>query len=134
MIKYLKNLGLSKEDINIILETNDNIQNEDLGNANKNVQTLKYFQCDNNDIKHIITSNPFYLSIPNDDILELICYLKKIGLNDFRILFTENPYVLNQKGYEMQKFIKHMINNFYSTQDICNEIYQNPYIFNEIYN
>lgn len=134
MIKILNDLGLKKEDIKIMVEMNNDILNEDIENANKNIETLKYFKCDNENIKNIITSNPFYLTTPNDDIMELICYFKKIELENLNVLFTTNPYMLSLKGYEIKKFISNMINNFYSTQDICNEIYINPYIFQEIYN
>ena len=82
-------------------------------------------------IKNIIISNPYYLCRMNEDILKLISYLKKIGINNVNLLFDSNPFFLNYDRFEIEEYVNNKLDIGMELEDIIDSIEDNPYIIDE---
>lgn len=127
----LLNLGISDDDFNDMLELFPKIVGISNEEIMKKINILKSINCDSEQIKNIFIGNPSFLGIFDDDILELISYLKKIGLCDINLLFEENPYFLDYEVYELEEYIEKEIKNGKKLEEIVEEIEINPYIMDE---
>lgn len=88
--------------------------------------------CSKTQAINIVTSNSIYLTKTNQEVMELINYLKGIGFNIINILLDSNPYILNLEPYEIDKYIKERISNGDKKEDIIDDLDSNPYLFSEI--
>lgn len=93
---------------------------------------LKHICCNDNSIKNIILTNPYYLNRSDTDILVLIKCLNKYGFKNLNYLFDSNPYILNKDEYEVNNYINNRISNGDVLEDIVEEMDNNPYLFDSI--
>lgn len=124
-------LGLTDLDIINIVEQTPNIKLISDEEINNKIDILTYTGCNLRHIKHIIISNPDYLTKEEEEILKLIKYLKEIGFNNLYLLFDSNPLLLTKDREEIKEYLDNKLNNGMSLEDIIDEFDNNPYIIEE---
>ena len=96
------------------------------------IEILKELNCNEIQIRNIISSNAMYLDRSNTDIHKLIEKLEELGFDTLNILFDGNPYILNLDAFEIENYIEARIENGEAIVDIVDEMSSNPYIFEEV--
>ena len=95
--------GFSIEDINILMDTNEDISLVSDSDVNKIIDLLKNNDCSDDTIKNIFICNPFVITNSISDIDKLINKLKELGFKNINLLFDSNPYILNKSDKELEK-------------------------------
>ena len=127
----LYNLDISEETIKSMLELVPEIKEITEKEIKEKEIILKTIGCKKNQIRNIISSNPFYLTNDNKEILELIKLLYNYNFSSLNILFDSNPYILNLETYEIENYINERKKEE-KLEDIIEKLESNPYLFNEI--
>lgn len=127
----LYNLDISEETIKSMLELVPEITELTEKEIKEKEIILKTIGCKKNQIRNIISSNPFYLTNDNKEILELIKLLYNYNFSSLNILFDSNPYILNLETYEIENYINERKKEE-KLEDIIEKLESNPYLFNEI--
>ena len=132
MEEILKKIGISEKTINQMEEICPNIK--DLTNEEilSKIEILKKINCDDIQIRNIISSNAMYLDKSNTDINKLINELRKLGFDNLDLLFDGNPNILNLDDFEVRKYIKDREGNGELLEDIVDDMSSNLFIFEEI--
>lgn len=130
-MEILYSLGIDDKDIKFMLEQVSSIKDMSEEEINEKIDILKYVGCNYRHIKNIIISNPYYLCRMNEDILKLISYLKKIGINNVNLLFDSNPFFLNYDRFEIEEYVNNKLDIGMELEDIIDSIEDNPYIIDE---
>ena len=132
MKEILKKIGISEKTINQMEEICPNIK--DLTNEEilSKIEILKNINCDDIQIRNIISSNAMYLDKSNTDINKLINELRKLGFDNLDLLFDGNPNILNLDDFEVRKYIKDREENGELLEDIVDDMSSNLFIFEEI--
>ena len=132
MKEILKKIGISEKTINQMEEICPNIK--DLTNEEilSKIEILKKINCDDIQIRNIISSNAMYLDKSNTDINKLINELRKLGFDNLDLLFDGNPNILNLDDFEVRKYIKDREGNGELLEDIVDDMSSNLFIFEEI--
>lgn len=130
-MRELYNLDISEDTIKIMLEQNHEIKELTEKEIEEKEIILETIGCKKNQIRNIISSNPFYLTKDNKEILELIKLLYNYNFNSLNILFDSNPYILNLETYEIENYINERKKEE-KLEDIIDDLDSNPYLFNEI--
>lgn len=132
MKEILKKIGISEKTINQMEEICPNIK--DLTNEEilSKIEILKNINCDDIQIRNIISSNAMYLDKSNTDINKLINELRKLGFDNLDLLFDGNPNILNLDDFEVRKYIKDRERNGELLEDIVDDMSSNLFIFEEI--
>ena len=132
MKEILKKIGISEKTINQMEEICPNIK--DLTNEEilSKIEILKKINCDDIQIRNIISSNAMYLDKSNTDINKLINELRKLGFDNLDLLFDGNPNILNLDDFEVRKYIEDRERNGELLEDIVNDMSSNLFIFEEI--
>ena len=132
MKEILKKIGISEKTINQMEEICPNIK--DLTNEEilSKIEILKDINCDDIQIRNIISSNAMYLDKSNTDINKLINELRKLGFDNLDLLFDGNPNILNLDDFEVRKYIKDREGNGELLEDIVDDMSSNLFIFEEI--
>lgn len=107
MIELL-NIGMTEEEIRNVIEINPDMINMNEETI-ENIQFLKNIECNDRQMKNIITCNPFYLSRSRDDLNCLISKLKHLGITNLNIIFDSNPWLLNKDAFEIDEYIEKKI-------------------------
>lgn len=128
----LYKLGISDNTIKSMLNINNELKDMSTKDILEKEIILENINCSNIQIRNIISSNPIFLSRTNEDIINLINYLEKIGFNNINVLFDSNPYILSLEIYEINNYIESKKNSGQSLSDIIDDMYSNPILFNEI--
>ena len=114
-------LGIDTSDIKNMLELCPLIRDMSDDEIKKKIDILSFIGCNTRHIKNILISNPYYL-----DRIELISYLKEIGISNIYLLFDSNPYLLNKDKFEIEEYINSKIELGLSMDDIIDEFESNP--------
>lgn len=132
MKEILKKIGISEKTINQMEEICPNIK--DLTNEEilSKIEILKNINCDDIQIRNIISSNAMYLDKSNTDINKLINELRKLGFDNLDLLFDGNPNILNLDDFEVRKYIEDRERNGELLEDIVDDMSSNLFIFEEI--
>lgn len=132
MKEILKKIGISEKTINQMEEICPNIK--DLTNEEilSKIEILKKINCDDIQIRNIISSNAMYLDKSNTDINKLINELRKLGFDNLDLLFDGNPNILNLDDFEVRKYIEDRERNGELLEDIVDDMSSNLFIFEEI--
>ena len=132
MEEMLEKRGIGEKTISQMIEICPNIK--ELGDEEilQKIEILKKVNCDDIQIRNIVSSNPMYLDRSNTDVNKLINKMKDIGFSTLNILFDGNPYILNLDEFEIENYIKERENNGEQLEDIVDDMDSNPYLFEEI--
>ena len=95
--------GFTIEDINILMDTNEDISLVSDNEVNEIIKLLENNNCGINTIKNIFICNPFVITSSIIDINKLIDKLKELGFKNINLLLDSNPYILNKSDKELEK-------------------------------
>ena len=132
MEEILKKIGISEKTINQMEEICPNIKDLTNEEVLSKIEILKDINCDDIQIRNIISSNAMYLDKSNTDINKLINELRKLGFDNLDLLFDGNPNILNLDDFEVRKYIKDREGNGELLEDIVDDMSSNLFIFEEI--
>ena len=132
MKEMLKKIGISEKTINQMEEICPNIKDLTNEEVLSKIEILKDINCDDIQIRNIISSNAMYLDKSNTDINKLINELRKLGFDNLDLLFDGNPNILNLDDFEVRKYIKDREENGELLEDIVDDMSSNLFIFEEI--
>ena len=93
---------------------------------------LENINCNDSQIKNIISSNPQYLNRTNAEIMILIQKLNNLGFDTLNILFDSNPYILSLEPFEIENYINNRISMGELLEEIIDDLDSNPYLFCEM--
>lgn len=129
-MEYLYELGFNDYDIKEMIEANNDIVNLSKEEITSLVNILMMVGCRVNQVKNIITANPFYLSRSIPDIQKLITKLYSLNITNLETTFDSNPWLLNIDAFEIDKYIEKRQNDGVSLEDIIDEIDMGYFIAN----
>ncbi len=132
MYEILKNMGISELTINNMVEMCENIKELSAEEILKKIDILKKENCDEIQIRNIISSNASYLDKSDTDINKLITKLKEYGFTNLDLLFDGNPYILNLDDFEIERYIRGRIETGELIEDIVDDMSANLFKFSEI--
>ena len=132
MKEMLKKIGISEKTINQMEEICPNIKDLTKKEVLNKIEILKDINCDDIQIRNIVSSNAMYLDKSNTDINKLINELRKLGFDNLDLLFDGNPNILNLDDFEVRKYIKDREENGELLEDIVDDMSSNLFIFEEI--
>lgn len=132
MYEILKKIGISESTINNMVEMCENIKELSAEEILKKIDILKKENCDEIQIRNIISSNASYLDKSDTDINNLITKLKEYGFTNLDLLFDGNPYILNLDDFEIERYIKGRLENGELLEDIVDDMSANLLEFSEI--
>ncbi len=132
MEETLKNLEISEETIGQMIEVCPNIKELSKMEILEKIEILKKINCNNIQIRNIVSSNPMYLDRSNTDVDKLIKKMDEVGFSTLNILFDGNPYILNLDAFEIENYIKERQKNGELLEDIVDNMESNLYVFQEI--
>ena len=95
--------GFTIEEINILMDTNQDISLVSDNDVNSIIELLKKNNCSNDTIKNIFISNPFSITNNIIDMDKLIDKLKDLDFKNINLLFDSNPFILNKSDKELEK-------------------------------
>ena len=95
--------GFTIEEINILMDTNEDISYIDDKDVVEMINLLKKNKCNENTIKNIFICNPFSITNSIIDTNKLIDKLKELGFNNINLLLDTNPYILNMSDKSLEK-------------------------------
>lgn len=95
--------GFTIEEINILMDSNEDISLVSDNSVNEIIKLLKDNNCSNNTIKNIFICNPFVITSNIIDTTKLINKLKELGFTNINLLLDSNPYILNISDKELEK-------------------------------
>ena len=132
MKKILKEIGISEKTIGQMIEICPNIKELEEKEILQKIEILKDIDCNDIEIRNIISSNPMYLDRINTDVNNLINKMNEIGFTTLNILFDGNPYILNLDWFEIEDYITRREDEGESLEDIVDDMESNPVLFEEI--
>ena len=132
MEDLLLKFGISNKTIEQMEELCPSIKDLQDNELLEKIEILKDENCDDIQIKNIISSNAFYLDRSNTDIEQLINKLKEFGFDTLNLLFDGNPYILNLDAFEIENYIKNRENKGENLENIVGEMSSDPSLFQEI--
>lgn len=118
----------NKMEIDELIFMNENIKEET--DLNQKIELLDSLDIEDNIIRNIIKSNPFFLTRDIKELQELIKRLKEIGIVEFDTMLDTYPYLLNKNNYEIDEFLK--ANRDKTDEDIKEILESRPYEIDEI--
>ena len=95
--------GFTIEEINIMMDTNEDISLVSDNDVNEVINLLKDNNCSIDTIKNIFICNPFTITNNINDTIKLIDKLKELGFKNINLLFDSNPYILNISDKTIEK-------------------------------
>ncbi|MBR3146368.1 MAG: hypothetical protein IKF47_03800 [Bacilli bacterium] len=95
--------GFTIEEINILMDSNEDISLVSDNDVNEIINILKNNNCSNDTIKNIFICNPFSITNSIIDTNKLIDKLKELGFNNINLLLDTNPYILNMSDKSLEK-------------------------------
>jgi hypothetical protein len=95
--------GFTIEEINILMDTNEDISLVSDSDVKEIIKLFKDNNCSNDTIKNIFICNPFSITNSITDTNKLIDKLKELGFESINLLFDSNPYILNMSDKLIEK-------------------------------
>lgn len=125
-------LGISDDEFNQILEINPNVKNMTNEDIKNKLDILRTVKCSDKNICNIITYNPLFFNLSDDDVISLIGYLTHKGFKCLNILFDSNPNILNMGVDEIDTYIAGRVEDGEELASVVDELDSNPILFDEI--
>ena len=132
MEEVLKEIGISEKTINQMEEICPNIKEQNKEEVINKIEILKGLNCNDIQIRNIISSNAMYLDRSNNDIEKLIQTLKELGFDCLDLMFDGNPNILNLDDFEIKGYINKRMESGEQLEDIIDDMSSNLYLFEEI--
>ena len=95
--------GFTIEEINILMDTNEDISLISDNEVNDIIKLFKDNNCSDDTIKNIFICNPFIITNNITDTSKIIDKLKELGFKNINLLFDSNPYILNMSDKLIEK-------------------------------
>ena len=95
--------GFTIEEINILMDTNEDISLVSDYDVNEIIKLFENNKCSIDTIKNIFICNPFTITNNINETSKLIDKLKELGFKNINLLFDSNPYILNKSDKELEK-------------------------------
>ena len=95
--------GFTIEEINILMDSNEDISLVSDNDVNEIINILNNNNCSNDIIKNIFICNPFSITNSIIDTNKLIDKLEELGFNNINLLLDTNPYILNMSDKSLEK-------------------------------
>ena len=121
-MEELYNYNLDDEDIKHILEINNDIFTLTSSEILEKINILINLGCSIDTIKHVIVTNPYFLTNELIDIKNLINILSYLDIINYEEILNINPFILNNNVYDMEEYIKINKNKGYSDKYILDNI------------
>ena len=121
-MEELYNYNLDDEDLKNILELNNDIFSLSKDEIKEKIKILKDMDFKEDSIKHVIVTNPYYLTNNIVDILNLIKLLKEFNIKNINEIIDNNPFILNNNIYDIEEYIVKCKNNGKNTDTIVENI------------
>lgn len=128
-MEELYNYNLDDNDIRHILKINNDIFTLTRKEVNERINILKCLECKENTIKHIIITNPYFLTNNIVDTINLIKLFKELNIN-MNDAFNINPFILNNNIYDVEEYILKCKSKKIDNKKIIEELINNPYVVN----
>ena len=95
-------LGFSIEEMQMLMDTNVLLKNISENHIQKLLSILEKYDCLEEDIKNIITCNPFYFNNDSKEVESVLKYISKI-VYPIKSLINTNPFILNKTLEEVKE-------------------------------
>ena len=132
MEEILKKIGISEKTLSQMEEMCPEIKELNDEDVLQKIEILKSINCNDVQIRNIISSNAMYLDRSNTDINKLINQLTELGFDDLDLIFDGNPYILNLDDFEVARYIKEREKKGELLEDIVDDMSSNLFIFEGI--
>ena len=132
MEEILKKIGISEKTISQMEEMCPEIKELNDEDVLQKIEILKSINCNDVQIRNIISSNAMYLDRSNTDINKLINQLTELGFDNLDLIFDGNPYILNLDDFEVARYIKEREKKGELLEDIVDDMSSNLFIFEGI--
>lgn len=132
MKEILKKLGIDGETISEMIEMCPEIEELTDEEILHKISMLREYNCDDDQIRDIISSNPYYLYSIDTDIIKLINKLKELGFDMINDLLEGYPYILNIDVFEIENYMWKREKKGESLEDIVDEMSGNPSLFGDV--
>lgn len=121
-------LGIPDLEMQNMLEMNVDIKQLSEEEIASKIQFLQQIDCTPSQIKNILISNPFYLSLSMIEIQKIIQGLFSIGFTNLNILFDSNPFFFDYDLEEIKEYIQNKQQEGIKVEDVISMIQDNPYV------
>ena len=132
MEEILKKIGISEKTLSQMEEMCPKIKELNDEDVLQKIEILKSINCNDVQIRNIISSNAMYLDRSNTDINKLINQLTELGFDNLDLIFDGNPYILNLDDFEVARYIKEREKKGELLEDIVDDMSSNLFIFEGI--
>lgn len=122
----------SEDEIVNIININPGIKDVCNSHIDSLIKVLEDLGLNNNVLKNVIMSNPFYLTRDLDDIVSLINCLNEYGVRNLNIIIDTYPLFLNLYKSDLDDFIEIKMSDGLNQDEIIEIIESEPYIIDEI--
>lgn len=96
------------------------------------INFLRQYNCSDNQIYSICSSNPFFLNRSISELKKLSECLYKYGFDNIDLLLESNSFILNLEAFEIDNYIKKRILDGEILEDIIDQLESEPILFNEL--
>lgn len=117
--------GFTIEEINILMDTNEDISFVSDNDIKEVINLLESIDCTKDIIKNILICNPFCLTNSINELNKLIDKLKELGFKNINLLFDTNPYILNKSDKEIEKLYNKKKSEGFNKNEIIDYISYN---------
>lgn len=108
-MEELYNYDIGDDELKHILEINNDVFTLSREEILERVNILNELDCTMETIKHVIVTNPYYLTNNMDDIKNLIKLMQEMNIDKFNEILLTNPFILNDSVYDVKEYIKNHI-------------------------
>ena len=119
--------GFTIEEINILMDSNEDIQSCNDKTIQELIKVLESIGCSEKQIKNIFLCNPFSLTENINSIKKQIKILYQYGIDNIPLLLNSNPFLLN-KNINIESIIKDNELRGLSKEEIIDYFFENSII------
>ena len=121
-------IGMTEKELSEMIYVNPMLEDITDEEIDDKIELLKSIGCQDEDILHIVTSNPFCLTNDLDAMKETITYLNDFDINPLWVIFSVNPYALNLWKMEIEEYIELQLAKGIGMDDIIDHLEETFFI------